>query len=295
MQAFHVLCAFLLAVIWGLNFIFVQFALNDVSPMMLCVLRFFLASFPAIFFFKPPKTSFFLLMGYAIFIFALQFLFLFAGIKAGVSPGLAGLIVQVQVFFGLFFAVIFLKEQVIIWQIIGAFVAFLGIAMVFAHLGGDVSASGLFLIICASFSWGIGSLLIKKIGSVDAISLVVWGSFIAFIPLLACLIAFEGMDSIYQLRQISFRAIISVLYITYASTWFGYGLWNWLLSRYPMSMLAPFTFLVPIFALFGSVWVFDEVLYPWKISASLMVLSGLCLNLFSRKLATRQEANRFAQ
>ncbi len=287
MHVFHMFSALFLAAIWGFNFIFIQFALQDMSPLMLCALRFFFASVPALLFFRLPKTSIKLLVAYGLLIFALQFLFLFLGIKAGVTPGLAGLLVQVQVFFSLFFASLILKERILGWQIIGALVAFSGVAVVFMHVGGEVSALGLVLILCASLSWGLGSLLIKKMGQVDPMGLVVWGSFIAFIPLCVLVLCMEGLDTFYELRHISSEGLISVLYIAYASTWVGYGLWNSLLGRYAISMLVPFTFLVPIFAIIGSVLILHEPLYSWKILAGMLVLSGLCINLFSSRLPTK--------
>lgn len=288
MHVRHVLCALLLAAIWGLNFVFIQFALQDMSALALCTARFFFASIPAIFFFRPPKTSIKLLLGYGLLIFVLQFLFLFWGMQVGVTPGLAGLLVQIQVFFSLFFAVMILKEKILGWQVFGAIVAFAGVVVVFLNIGGEVSMLGVVFIMCASLSWGLGSLFIKKMGPVEPMALVVWGSFIAFVPLCILLLSVEGMDAIRGLRHISFKGLTSVLYIAYASTWIGYGLWNWLLGRYAISMLVPFTFLVPIFAMLSSIIILHEALYFWKVLAGILVLSGLGINLFSKKLSRHQ-------
>lgn len=253
---------------------------------MLCVLRFFFASVPVLLFFRPPKTSIKLLVSYGLLIFAAQFLFLFLGVQAGVTPGLAGLLVQIQVFFSLFFAVLILKEHVSQWQLLSAVIAFSGVAVVFMHVGGEVSVLGLILILCASVSWGLGSLLIKKMGAVDPMSLVVWGSFVAFLPLFFIVLAMDGAQAFYKLQHLSVKALVAVVYIAYASTWIGYGLWNWLVGQYSMSILVPFTFLVPIFAMLGSVLILNEPLYPWKILASVLVLSGVAMNLLSPKLSS---------
>lgn len=45
----HILLALLVAVVWGLNFLFVKLGLEEISPLLLCTLRFTLASIPAIF------------------------------------------------------------------------------------------------------------------------------------------------------------------------------------------------------------------------------------------------------
>lgn len=48
----HLLLALLVVVIWGVNFLFVSFGLEEISPLLLCALRFLLASIPAIFLLK---------------------------------------------------------------------------------------------------------------------------------------------------------------------------------------------------------------------------------------------------
>jgi len=282
MGIFHVLLTILLAAIWGFNFVFIQFALEDMSALMLCMMRFFLASIPMLFFIRKPRVSWFLLCSYGFLMFALQFLLLFWGMYLGVSAGLAGLLVQVQVFFSIFFAAVLFKEQVSRWKILGACVSFLGIGVVFMHVGGDLSVPGLFLIIGASMSWGLGSMVIKKIGPVHPMGLVIWGSFIAFVPLCIIDLIIEGPVSIIlTLEHLSLQGLLSVLYIAYASTWIGYGIWNWLLSRYEIGTVMPFTFLVPIFAMLGSIIVFGEAMQPWKIVASLLVILGLVINMIN--------------
>lgn len=285
MRAVHILLALCLVAIWGFNFVFIQFALKDMSAILLCVMRFFLASVPLLFFIKPPRTSWYLLCAYGLLMFALQFLLLFWGMSNGVSAGLAGLLIQVQVFFSIFFATIVLKESIGRWQIIGACVSFAGVAVVFMHVGGEVSVSGLFLIMAASMSWGMGSMVIKKIGPVHPMGLVVWGSFIACVPLFFLCVMIDGpTHMMMSLTHISTQGLLAVFYITYASTWIGYGIWNWLLGRYPIATVVPFTFLVPFFAMLGSVLVFHEALQGWKIFAGLLVILGLIINLLGVRL-----------
>jgi O-acetylserine/cysteine efflux transporter len=64
--------------------------------------------------------------------------------------------------------------------------------------------------------------------------------------------------------------------------------WGRLLSRYPAATVAPFTLLVPVFGISASALVLGEPLTDWKIYAALLVLSGLCINLFGARLAVRR-------
>lgn len=282
----HLLLALLVVVIWGVNFLFVKLSLDEVSPLLLCAVRFMLASMPAIFFIKPPKASFKLVALYGLITFALQFSFLFIGMRIGMTPGMASLIMQVQVFFSMFFAALLLGERPGIWQISGALVAFTGILLVATHFDKNISLWGFLCILGAAASWGVGNLVTKKMHHINMIALVVWGSFIACIPMFLLSLLIEGTHTITEsYHHLTWIGIASVLYVVYASTWVGYGVWNWLLIRYPVGMIVPFTLLVPIIGIMSSVLILGEPLQLWKIISGLLVLAGLCINLFGARFA----------
>lgn len=288
MSPSRLLLALLVIVVWGCNFIFIEFSLKEISPLLLCALRFFLASVPAVFFVKPPDAPWKIIAAYGLIMFGLQFALLFMGMQAGMTPGLSSLLMQTQVFFSVLFAVIFLKETPNRWQIFGAVISFLGIGLVAMHLDKSISLLGFALIIGAAATWGVGNLITKRISHVNMMALVIWGSFIACLPLLLCSLIFEGTQSlIYTAHHLSWRSIFSVLYIVYASTWIGYGVWNWLLIRYPVATIAPFTLLIPVVGMLSSILVFGEPLQLWKLIAGLLVITGLCINILGSRYRLR--------
>ncbi|AMQ28815.1 TPA: EamA family transporter [Legionella pneumophila] len=281
----HLLLALLVVFVWGINFIFVKLSLEEFSPLLLCAVRFLLASVPAVFFIKPPAVPFKIIAGYGLIMFALQFALLFIGLRVGMTPGVASLLMQVQVFFSMFFAIIFLGEQPHVGQIIGALIAFIGIGVVALHFDHNVSLMGFLCILAAAASWGIGNLITKKIHSVNLIAVIVWSSFVACLPMFILSLVFEGPESfVTAYEHMTWKGILSVLYIVYISTWVGYGVWNWLISRYPVGMVVPFTLLVPVVGILSSVFILGEPFYLWKLVAGLLVISGLCINLLTTRL-----------
>ncbi|HAU1152453.1 TPA: EamA family transporter [Legionella pneumophila] len=281
----HLLLALLVVFVWGINFIFVKLSLEEFSPLLLCAVRFLLASVPAVFFIKPPAVPFKIIAGYGLIMFALQFALLFIGLRVGMTPGVASLLMQVQVFFSMFFAIIFLGEQPQIGQIIGALISFIGIGVVALHFDHNVSLMGFLCILAAAASWGVGNLITKKIHSVNLIAVIVWSSFVACLPMFILSLVFEGPASfVTTYEHMTWKGILSLLYIVYISTWVGYGVWNWLISRYPVGMVVPFTLLVPVVGILSSVFILGEPFYLWKLVAGLLVISGLCINLLTTRL-----------
>ncbi len=285
----HLLLVLLVVLVWGLNFIAIKVSLTEIPPLLLVFARFFLTSIPAIFFIKRPKTPFKMVVLYGLFMFALQFFLLFMGMYAGMTPGLASLLQQFQVFFTILLAMIFLGEKSHLWQIIGALISFLGIALVAMNLSGGVTPSGFALCIAAPAAWGTGNIISKKIGKVNMISLVVWGSLIAWPPLLVLSLFVDGFDKLlFTIQHLNWLSSGAVLYITYLATLFGFGTWSWLLHQHRMGTIAPFTLLVPIVAIISSALILKEPLQSWKVLAAFLVISGLCVNILGPRIFMRK-------
>ena len=47
------------------------------------------------------------------------------------------------------------------------------------------------------------------------------------------------------MSSVGASGIVALAYVVVGSTFFGYGVWYWLISRYPASTVAPFTLLDP--------------------------------------------------
>lgn len=284
----HIALAILIIAIWGFNFVVIKVGLKELPPILLCAVRFFLAAFPAVFFIKRPAVPFYKVIVFGLVMFVFQFTLLFSGMYAGTTAGLASLVLQVHVFFTVVLAVVFLAEQPSVWQIIGALMSFSGIGLVAINTGGEISALGLVLIVAAAASWGIGNLLSKKLGKVDMLALVVWGSLVAWPPLLLLSYLLEqGNWNLEGFSHLSWSTIGAVGYIVYPATLLGFAAWSWLLSRYPAATVAPFTLLVPVFGFTSSALVLGEPIYQWKIAAAVLIIAGLCINLTGPRIAMR--------
>lgn len=278
----HIMVAILTVAVWGFNFVSIKIALNDIPPITLGALRFLFTALPFAFFIPKPKVKWISLAGYGLTIFALQFGFLFTGMKLGMSAGLSSMILQTQVFFTIAIATVVFKEKPSVLKIIGAIIAFMGVGIIGFHAGGEVNLLGLLMLIFGAFSWASGNIISKSLGPVNSFALVVWGGLIAFPPLAAFAYFAEGMDQplFTNISSISTATWIAMLYIVYISTHVGFSLWASLLKQYSASNVAPFTLLVPIFGFLGSAIILGEQIPDWKIHAGLLVITGLCLNIY---------------
>jgi O-acetylserine/cysteine efflux transporter len=282
----RMLLAVLIVAIWGSNFVAIKLALHDLPPLLLVTLRFIFVAFPAVFFLPRPAVPLSQLLVYGFSMFAFQFGFMFLGMKLGVSAGLTSLILQIQVFGTLGLAVVFLKETVSFAQIAGALLATTGFVVVGTHTGGDVTLAGFLCLLLAAISWSIGNFTSKRLGKVNALALVVWGSLPVIVVMGAASLLFEGPALVvHSLRHVGLTAVLCTAYTVYFSTIVAYSLWSWLLARHPATTVTPFALLVPVFGMLSSALLLGEPLPGWKLAAAGLVIAGLSLTVFGHRLS----------
>ncbi|MEC5404995.1 EamA family transporter [Paraburkholderia sp. MPAMCS5] len=275
------LLALVVVIAWGVNFVVIKVGLHGVPPMLLGALRFTLAAVPAVFFVKRPKLPWRWLLAYGLTISLGQFAFLFSAMYVGMPAGLASLVLQAQAFFTLIFAACFLGERFRLPNVAGLLIAAAGLAVIGMQGGHAMTLAGFVLTLCAACSWALGNIVTKKVGKVDLVGLVVWGSLIPPLPFFAFSYAFEGPQRIAAaLSGISATSIFAVVYLAFVATLIGYGLWSRLLSRYPASQVAPFSLLVPIVGLASASLFLDEQLSAAQVAGAVLVMAGLAVNVF---------------
>jgi O-acetylserine/cysteine efflux transporter len=93
------LLALLVVFVWGTNFVVVRWGLDMLPPLMMAAIRFALVLFPAIFFLKKPDVSWKLLGLYGFCLGTGQFGMLYMAMDGFISPGMASVVMQTQVFF----------------------------------------------------------------------------------------------------------------------------------------------------------------------------------------------------
>ncbi|UJW84193.1 EamA family transporter [Devosia sp. SL43] len=276
--------------IWGLNFVAIKWGVDEVPPFLLTALRYIGCALPAVFFIRKPQVGWPMLIAYGLTVGVLQFSFLFSAIKLGMPAGLASLVMQMQVFFTMGLAILFLRDRPTPAQLGGAAIALAGLATIGAeHIGGAVLLPLLMTLVAAGF-WAISNIVTKRAGKVDMFAFVIWGSLVPPLPMLALSLIVEGPQAVTGLLAISPQAWFSVLFIAYGSTLLGYGAWAVLLGRYPASMVVPFALLVPVVG-FAAAFVFlGEAVTPLEIAGSLLIFVGLVLNVFGPRLVARLRA-----
>jgi O-acetylserine/cysteine efflux transporter len=216
-----------------------------------------------------------------------QFALLFLAMRADISPGLASLVIQVQVFFTIGLSLLTLGERVKGFQLVGLLLGVAGLAVIAAHLDATLTVRGLALVLAAAFFWACANMVVKTVGCIDMLGFMVWTSLFAVPPLFALSWWLEGPSLIASsVMQASASVWACVLWQAIGNTLFGYGVWNWLLARHPAATVTPLALLVPVFGMAASALSLGEPLPAWKLTAGALVLCGLAVIVLWPRLRT---------
>ena len=276
----HFLLALAVVGVWGSNFVVIKLALGQMPPLLFATLRFAVVVVPMVFFLKRPLVPWRNLAGYGLLIGVGQFGLLFVAMNGHISPGLASLVIQVQVFFTIGLAMALAGEglQRVQWIALGLGAA--GLGVIVAHTDGSTTLLGLGLILLAAMAWAGGNLVSRAAGRINMVAYVVWSSLFAVPPLFVLSLWVEGWDALAAgVQGADLGALAAVAWQAWGNSIFGYAAWGWLLARYSAATITPMALLVPVFGMASSAWWLGEPLPLWKLGAAALVLSGLALNL----------------
>ncbi len=291
MRSSHLALVLLVILVWGVNFAIIKVGLNGVPPMLLGSLRFILAAFPALLFLRPPKVPLRLYLAFGLTMSVGQFAFLFSAIHVGMPSGLASLVLQSQSFFTLLLTVLWLREKWRANQLAGLLLAAGGLMLIGSAHGASMPLLGFLLTIAAAAMWACGNIVSRAVGRygpMNQLAFVVWASLVPPLPMFALSWVMEGPAAIGSaLQHMSLQSFAAVAYIAWASTLFGYAVWNFLIARYSVNRVAPFTLLVPLVGLTTGWLVFGEALQAIHFIGAALLMVGLIVNLFGASLFAR--------
>jgi len=271
--------ATLTSIIWGLAFVAIKFGLDGFSAPQLTAMRFIVAALPALFI-APPKLSLASIVLIGSTLFAGQFLLLFFAYAAGLPPGLASVSQQMQAFFTVLLAAVFLGDRPSLRQCAGMAIAFAGLGAVALTVGADLPALALGLALAGAFSWAVGNVLIKRHSDVPVFPLVVWCSLVPPLPaLVVSLVLDRGPPLSVALAHASWLSLSAALYLGFGATTIAYAIWGRLLQLYPTAAVAPFALLAPCVGILGSAVVFGEAFSPMRYAGMALILAGLAVTL----------------
>jgi len=274
----HSLLATLVAVIWGFNFVVIEWGMAGVPPLLFVALRFTAVALPAVFLVPRPSAPWRSVAAVGLFMSLGQFGLLYTSMHLGMPPGLAALVLQAQVVFSVLIAAAWLRERPTPRQLTGIVLACGGLTVVGLGRGGHVPLVALLLCVAGALSWGIGNVVVRRAAAPtsNGLSMVVWSSLVVPVPLLLLSLALDGPHAVGRaLIGLGAEAVVSTLYTAVLASLVGYSIFNGLLARYPASSVVPFALIAPPVAMASAWLLLGQVPNAAEAFGGLVVLAGV--------------------
>ncbi|GAA1551362.1 MULTISPECIES: EamA family transporter [Brevibacterium] len=299
MRPVHYMLALLVVVLWGVNFIFIDFGLRDWPPLLLVAARFTFVVIPAIFFVTFPRGNLRRVLLIGVFMSAGQFGLLYTSMSLGLPAGLASIVIQIQAAFTVLVAALALREIPNRRQLVGILIGLSGLGVIGLSLQASVPIAAFLVALGASLSWAVGNVIARGVKEgTNGVQMTVWSALVVPVPMFALSLLIDGPAEVaHALAHPTWGVVASVVYTAGCASLIGYVIWNSLLARFPASQVAPFSLLVPLVGVL-SAWLVlgDRPTAPELIGGALLLLgvavtTGV-LKTIGRGLTGRKRRNR---
>ena len=284
------LCAGLaVTIIWGANFSVIGLGLQALDAFLLTLLRFSFCAFPLVLFIQRPSgVSYATLALYGGLFGAGLWGVVNIAMANGLSAGMSSVFLQFSAFFTIVLSRLFLKEPINRVHGAGLLCSVVGLLLIL-QLSEKVSTTqGIVLVLVAAFAWSLCNLIVKLKKPADMVAFIVWSSLFAVPVILLLTLGFKGLRPFETLwDDLTWGAGFSVLFQCYVTTIGGYWVWNNLMKKYPASMVAPLSLMVPVSGLLTSWLLFDERLSLAQWSAIGLVFIGIGIFVNSAGIQAR--------
>jgi len=277
-----ILAYILISLIWGSTWLVIKAGLESLTPMFALGIRFILASIFIILLVKHRRIKIqtdkvsirlYILMGF--FSLAIPFALVYWA-EQFVPSGLTAVLFAVNPFFILLFSYFALSgESIGYYKVLGIFLGFSGIVIIFSDsFGSDLTSYliGMFAVVISSGMQAAIAVLIKKRGHyLNPLSMNLFPMMIAGIFLMIFSFITEDLNEL----KFDEKALFSVLYLAVFGSVIAFTSYYWLLKRMNVVILSLVAFITPVIALFLGWIIYDEQLSARHFWGSLLVLTGL--------------------
>lgn len=279
MKPVHILLMILAMACWGFNFVVIKIGLPELPPLLMLALRFALVAVLLVPFMRPPTGRIVEIARISMILGFFHFGLLFWGLTQ-VEAALGAVVIQLQLPFAVIMAILLLNERPSTASLIGTAIAFAGVILIGSRAEFQGHAVYLLLIVLAAAGWAFSNIPIKRLGPINVFTLNGWISLFAAPQLLALSLILESGHGA-ALATAGWRGYGAVAYMAVVSTIAVYGMWYYLLGKYPMSQVVPYTLVAPLVGVLSGTLILGEELTEMMALGAAATLAGVAIIIFT--------------
>lgn len=265
------------ALTWGMGLVFAKAAIAHFPPILLMALRFSVTALALVWLVRVPRAHLRALFLIALVSAAVQYSLTYTGLK-GLDAGVAAIIVQLEVPFLTLLGALLLGESTGWRKWTGIALAFFGVYQITGEPRIAAAWGSVLLVIGGAATWAVGQAMIRSLRDIDGLTVTAWVAVMAAPQLFVMSFLFET-GHWQAIRSAGWVVWGAVLYLGLVMTALGYGIWYTLVRRNPVSQVAPFLLLLPLFTVLGGFLFLGETLGLQVLAGGAVVIAGVGLIL----------------
>jgi O-acetylserine/cysteine efflux transporter len=267
----------LICIVWAGNFLTSAYALREIPPFLFSALRMMiLAALLCAFVKRPPRGQWPRLIAVTLLNGALHFGTSLWALRMAGDLSSPAIVMQSYIPMSVLLAWLILGER-FAWRTGSAIaISFAGVLVLgFDPLVLDHPAS-LAMMLLAAFLIALGTVLMRGLSGIDAISLQAWTALIGILPLLAISACIEP-NGFTALRDANWTSWGAAAYSAIFASLIGHSLFYRLVQRHPVAQFMPYLLLTPVFAVALGILAWGDRPGPQLWIGGAMVLGGVLL------------------
>lgn len=267
--------------LWGFGFVITKPGMEQFPPMLINGLRWSLTGIVLIWWFPIPKTFLIKLIFISLIGCTIQYSLTFSGLNI-IDASSAVLLVQCEVPFGVLIAFLLLKEKPSIKNLVGLFIAFIGVIILSGTPNLQGKYLGVFLVLAGAFTWSLAQVFAKPISEkLNGIVITAWLGILAGPQLILASQLFEG-NVVNNIRSANSQAWFIVIYLGLIMNALGYSIWYYVLGRYPVNKILPVMLLLPLAGVITAFILLGERPDVKVLFGGIVILFGVGIILFNK-------------
>ena len=268
--------AFLVSLVWGVNFVVMKIGLDSLSPFLFVTFRFALVLLLLFPWLRIVKGHMWLILAIGLCLGGLHFAFAIMGLELTKNITSIVIIVQLHVPLTLIMAHFLLKERLSYWRGGGILVAFLGVLIITFDPAIVEERLAIIIIFVATLLYSLGAILMRKLKDVGVFNTQAWTAVIGLPILLSLSLATES-GQVAQVMAMNSTGWAAIFYTAVLSSVVGYGGMNFLLKHHPVTLIAPILLSTPVFAAVAAIIAFGDALTPRFLAGASLTMLGLAV------------------
>ncbi len=261
------------ALVWGMGVVFAKAAIETFPPILLMCFRFALTAALLVWFVPVPRGHLARLFWIAVVSAAIQYSLVFTGLKS-IDASVAVLVIQLEVPFLTLIGALFLGERTSLRKWTGIAIAFGGVALIAGVPEVAAAWGAVLMVISGAIAWAFGQAMVRLLHGLNGLTTTAWVAVMATPQLLIMSLIFEN-GQVEAIRNANAMVWATVLYLGVGMTALGYGMWYSLVRRNPVSHVAPFLLLLPVFGVLGGYLFLGERLAGLALIGGGIVIAGV--------------------